>query len=112
MSGTLDLSRIRAALAVLDAVQAEHPEALAGRTAEQWATILQEDTNMQDTATRSRATDSTESTTQVAIRLPDSMVAALDAYAAEHTQPGLVLNRSDAVRLLLARALQTGKGAK
>ena len=51
---------------------------------------------------RGPRSDGAEPTTQVAIRLPASMLAALDAYAAEHAQPGLTLTRSDAVRMILA----------
>ena len=98
-SAPVDLLRVGSALAQLDALALSHPEAFAGRTATEWINILEETEPMH----------AAEVTTQIAIRLPDSMLAALDAYAAEHAQPGLVLTRSDAIRMLLARALDALK---
>jgi len=46
-----------------------------------------------------------EPTIYVAARLPKSLVERLDAYAADHEQPGMVVTRSDAVRMLLLRGL-------
>jgi hypothetical protein len=51
----------------------------------------------------------TEPTTQIAIRVPDAMLERLDAWASAHAQPGLPLTRSDAVRMILAQALEAAK---
>ncbi|MDQ3298953.1 MAG: ribbon-helix-helix domain-containing protein [Myxococcota bacterium] len=50
-----------------------------------------------------------ESTTQVAFRLPDSLIERLDRHVKrmDAENPGLEFNRADAVRSLLTRALDT-----
>lgn len=55
-----------------------------------------------------------ESTKQVAFRLPESLVARLDAYAEQLSiaQPGIAFTRADAVRLLLTRALDATSAPK
>jgi hypothetical protein len=110
----LDLPRARAALSRLDTLAAEHPEAFRGRTAKQWTTILQEHDTMPQTrhVARGPRADGADPTTQIAIRLPAPMLAALDAYAAEHAQPGLTVTRSDAVRMILASALGNRKRSR
>jgi Arc/MetJ-type ribon-helix-helix transcriptional regulator len=54
-----------------------------------------------------------EPTTQVAFRLPDSLIARLDRHvervSKEH--PGLDFSRTDAVRSLLTRALDQSEGS-
>lgn len=53
------------------------------------------------------ATPEKETTTQLAFRLPDSLVARVDAYAKRlnAATPGLDVTRTDAVRALLTQAL-------
>ncbi|MBI5538015.1 MAG: hypothetical protein HY898_35155 [Deltaproteobacteria bacterium] len=109
MSRVVDLPRVRAALARLDALAAEHPEAFAGRTAADWIDTLQENDTMQ-TVAKGRPVEGAEPTTQIAIRVPASLLAQLDAFAAEHAQPGLALTRSDAVRMIMASAFDAPKG--
>jgi hypothetical protein len=90
------MARVRAARARLAQHAAEHPEAFAGRSAGQWETILQENETMGN-----------DPKIQVALRLPSSLVKSLDAWAQMRMadDPGMKLSRSDAVRMLLARAL-------
>jgi len=54
-----------------------------------------------------------EPTTQVAFRLPDSLIARLDRHVERMTKehPGLDFSRADAVRSLLTRALDEIEGA-
>ncbi len=104
----VDLRRVRAARSRLDALAADHPEAFADRSAEQWSTILREDQTMTHETRQPRA----EPSVQIAIRLPESTVAALDAYAREHAQPGLALTRSDALRMILASALRADQRSR
>ena len=53
-----------------------------------------------------------ETTTQLAFRLPDSLVARVDAYAKRlnAVTPGLDVTRTDAVRALLTQALDSVEG--
>lgn len=55
-----------------------------------------------------------EPTTQVAFRLPDSLVKRLDRHVERMTaeNPGLDFTRTEAVRSLLTRALDQIEGAK
>ena len=55
-----------------------------------------------------------EHTTQVAFRLPDSLIARLDRHTERMTKehPGLDFSRADAVRSLLTRALDQVEGDK
>jgi hypothetical protein len=46
-----------------------------------------------------------EKTVAVGARLPESLVAALDAEAEAMSPPGLAYSRSDALRVLLSEAL-------
>jgi hypothetical protein len=100
----IDLPRIRAALARLDALALEHPEAFGGRTAQQWTTILEESEAMVDDSK------------VVGFRLPQVLLDRIDAFGAQFSaaNAGLEISRSDAVRLLLTRALDAegvGSGA-
>jgi len=54
-----------------------------------------------------------ERTTQVAFRLPDSLIARLDRHVERMSKehPGLDFSRADAVRSLLTRALDQIEGA-
>ena len=101
----IDLARVRAALARLDGLAAEHPEAFAGRTAEQWTPILQEHETM-GTVPKGRPLEGAEHTTQIGCRVPDSMLVMLDAWRAKQTQPGLTITRSDALSMILAATLE------
>ena len=62
------------------------------------------------TVTKGRPLEGAEHTTQIACRLPDSMLAQLDAWRAERTQPGLTITRSDALRMILAATLDRTTG--
>jgi hypothetical protein len=72
--------------------------------------VIEHDKEGRTTMTRSAS----EKTTQVAFRLPDSMIKRIDAHAERLTtaNPGLHFVRVDAVRSLLARALDEVEGAK
>lgn len=101
----IDLARVRASEARLDTHQDKHPEAFVGRTVEEWTKMLQEQERMTATVSKGRRRASAEATVQIAVRLPESMMSALDAFAAERALPGLTLTRSDAVRMILAATL-------
>ena len=62
------------------------------------------------TVTKGRPLEGAEHTTQIACRLPDSMLVMLDAWRAERTQPGLTITRSDALRMILAATLDRTTG--
>ena len=44
----------------------------------------------------------------VGARLPKTLIAAIDAFAKSKSDPGLKISRSDAIRILLTRALKEG----
>ena len=95
--GTVDLPRARRALAELDRLAAEHPEAFR-LSAGEWERVLSEDTNM----TKSEAGPSQ----MTAFRLPVEMVKRIDAHADRLAKlTGLKVSRADVVKMLLARAL-------
>jgi len=50
--------------------------------------------------------------TQIGIRLPADLIAAIDEMAAELTPPGMVATRSDVIRILLWDALERRKAAR
>jgi len=52
--------------------------------------------------------------TLTAIRLPDEMLARIDAFAErlQREQPGLDVNRAVAIRILIARSLQASETGK
>ena len=113
--GVVDLPRVKAALAALDRHAAEHPEAFAGRSEDDWTrTLTTEEAAMNEPIPgtvqqgRPRSDHEHEASTQVAVRLPASLLAALDAWLASYRDkhPGLALTRSDGIRALLARALR------
>jgi hypothetical protein len=93
----------------LDALVAEHPE-LGGATGPKnvnaWIETLETDEKGSQMPK--------EATTQVAFRLPDSLIARLDRHTARMTKenPGLEFSRADAVRSLLTRALDQVEGTK
>lgn len=53
-------------------------------------------------------------TTQVAFRLPDDLLKRLDAFAADMAKnvPGVYVSRADALRVLLAKALDAEEAEK
>lgn len=55
----------------------------------------------------------TEPTKQTAFRLPEGLIARVDAYAERLTRerPGMPATRADAVRILLSMALEQVEGA-
>jgi hypothetical protein len=93
----VNLGAVRASRARLDAIVREHPELVAtnGDGVDGWVTTLERDEAM------------AEDTDQVAFRLPKSLIKRLDDYAAplEKEQAGMKVTRTDAVRVLLTRAL-------
>ncbi len=112
----VDLPRVKSALTALDRLAAEHPEAFAGRSEQDWTRILTtEEQTMSEpiTGTVRQGRPSAEHehehepSTQVAVRLPVSLLASIDtwitAYREKH--PGIALTRSDGIRALIARAL-------
>ncbi|HEX7837724.1 MAG TPA: ribbon-helix-helix domain-containing protein [Kofleriaceae bacterium] len=106
--GPIDEVAAAAALRRLDALIAKHPE-LVGPTGPDnvsaWMETLKSIEEGTDMAK--------EPTTQVAFRLPDSLIARLDRHVErmgkEH--PGLDFSRADAVRSLLTRALDEIEGS-
>jgi hypothetical protein len=65
-----------------------------------------------DHSTATTAAMAKEPTTQVAFRLPDSLITRLDRHVERMTKehPGLDFSRADAVRSLLTRALDQIEG--
>jgi hypothetical protein len=101
--GPIDEIAVKASLQRLDALAAAHPE-LVGPTGpdnlEVWAALLAADEKGQ--------TDmASESTTQVAFRFPDGLVARIDRHVERMkvATPGIDFSRADAVRSLLTRVL-------
>lgn len=92
----VDLVAVRAARARLDALVREHPELVGadGDGVQGWMTTLERDEQMADTE-------------QVAFRLPKDLVKRLDDCVERmaKAQPGMNITRTDAVRVLLMRAL-------
>jgi hypothetical protein len=105
--GPIDEVAAAAALRRLDATIAKYPE-LVGPTGPDnvnaWIETLK---SIEEGADMAK-----EPTTQVAFRLPDSLIARLDRHVErmgkEH--PGLDFSRADAVRSLLTRALDQIEG--
>lgn len=100
---TVDLVAVRAARARLDALVRDHPELRGPRGADNidgWMKTLEEDEQMADTE-------------QVAFRLPKDLVKRLDDFVARMSaaQPGMNVTRTDAVRVLLVRALDADEGS-
>lgn len=98
----IDLGAVRTARQRLETLAKQHPE-LTGpkgpQNREAWRATLAEDTMA--------------NTTQYTFRLPDELVARLDAYAerlAEDT--GLEVTRADAVKQLLTRGLDAADAPK
>jgi hypothetical protein len=104
----VDEVAVAAALRRLDAIIAKHPE-LVGPTGPDnvsaWMETLKSIEGETDMAK--------EPTTQVAFRLPDSLIARLDRHVERMTKehPGLDFTRADAVRSLLTRALDQIEGS-
>jgi hypothetical protein len=87
-----DLPRVRRALDKLDRLAVEHPEAFR-LTAQEWRAALAEDKRM----TVSKV---------VAVRLPDSLIARVEAHARRLQElTGLAPSRSEVVKLLVERGL-------
>jgi hypothetical protein len=102
----IDEVGLAAARRRLDAIIAKHPE-LVGPTGpdnvSDWIETLK---------SIEEETMAKEPTTQVAFRLPDSLIARLDRHVERMTKehPGLDFSRADAVRSLLTRALDQIEG--
>jgi ribosomal protein S9 len=97
----VDLGRVRRALAKLDELEAEHPEVFDGRDERTWARALKGDQMGQTTSW------------QAAIRFPLELVGRIDAFreAVATVNPGVKVSRSDAVRMLVTRALDADRKA-
>lgn len=104
----VDEVALAAAQRRLDAIIAKHPE-LVGPTGpdnvSDWIETLKSIEEGTDMAK--------EPTTQVAFRLPDSLIARLDRHVERMSKehPGLDFTRADAVRSLLTRALDHIEGS-
>ncbi len=99
--GPVDLPRVAAALGGLRELAREHPEIVGPSSPENtaaWEATLAADENGENMP---------EPTIQCAFRLPESLVARVDAYAdrLNEDRPGMGASRADAVRVLLTRAL-------
>jgi hypothetical protein len=100
--------RLAAARRRLDAIIAKHPE-LVGPTGpdnvSDWIEALK---SIEEGADMAK-----EPTTQVAFRLPNSLIARLDRHVERMSKehPGLDFSRADAVRSLLTRALDEIEGS-
>ena len=99
----MDLARVRAARARLDALVRDHPELVGtgGDGVAGWVVTLEGDEAMADTE-------------QVAFRLPKDLIARIDDYAARlaKEQAGMTVTRTDVVRVLLTRALDAEPASK
>jgi hypothetical protein len=105
--GPVDEVAMAASLRRLDELAKKHPELL-GPTGPDNVSAWMETLEDLEKGTEMAK----EPTTQVAFRLPDSLIARLDRHlermAKEH--PGLDFSRADAVRSLLTRALDQIEG--
>jgi hypothetical protein len=104
----VDEVAVAAAMRRLDEIAKKHPELIgpsSPNNVNAWMETLESIEEGTDMAK--------EPTTQVAFRLPDSLIARLDQHVErmgkEH--PGLDFTRADAVRSLLTRALDQIEGA-
>lgn len=97
----VDLAAVRAARARLAALAREHPELVAppGESAAAVAEWTETLTALENTMAEPKK--------QVAFRLPESLIARIDAFAeqCERERPGLSVNRTEALVILLMRAL-------
>ena len=106
----VDEIAVATALRNLDKLIMAHPELTGPRdedNVQAWVSTLT--TDEETTMAKEK-----EPTTQVAFRLPDSLIKRLDQHVArmDADNPGLTFARVDAVRLLLTRALDQVEGAK
>lgn len=92
----IDLERVKRALARLDAVATARPEVFEGRDEQAWAQALKGSEAM------GQATS-----WQAAVRFPLDLVGRIDTFreAVAAANPGMKVSRSDAIRLLVTRAL-------
>jgi hypothetical protein len=105
--GPIDEVAAAAALRRLDATIAKYPELVGPSGPDNvnaWIETLE--------ALEEGSEMAKEPTTQVAFRLPDSLIARLDRHVERMTKehPGLDFSRADAVRSLLTRALDQIEG--
>lgn len=96
--GVIDLPRTRRALAELDRLAAEHPQAFR-LTEQEWVEALTKDESMAVSKV-------------VPVRLSDSLIERIDAHSARLRElTGLEPSRSDVVRLLVERGLTSVEAA-
>ncbi len=90
----------------LDQLAAEHPEAFAGHDVASWTTIFEGPGGAEGNEPMANKTF------QTGVRLPVTLLERLDALTAKWMadNPGVSLSRSDAVRMLLVRALNAEEG--
>jgi len=97
----VDLATVRTARSNLTKLAKEHPELLGPGGPDNragWREALDE--------------DAMANTTQYTFRLPDDLIARLDAYAAKQSSAtGFDLSRADVVKQLLTRALDSADGS-
>lgn len=111
----IDELAVARSLARLDKIAAEHPELVTtGANTEDnraaWEASLA-DLEQGDNMTPPKER---ESTTQVAFRLPDSLIERIDNHVERMRDqlPGIEITRADAVRSLLTRALDDVEGKR
>jgi hypothetical protein len=96
--GVIDLPRTRRALAELDRLAAEHPQAFR-LTGQEWIEALKKDESMAVSKV-------------VPVRLSDAVIERIAAHAARLRElTGLEPSRSDVVRLLVERGLASVEAA-
>jgi hypothetical protein len=94
----VDLPRVRRALAELDRLAQEQPEAFR-LTVEEWRAVLAEDERMAVTKV-------------VALRLPDDVLERVDAHARRLRElTGLEPSRAEVLKLLIERGLHSVEAA-
>jgi len=101
MKRPIDLPRVKASLARLDRLAEQHPEAFRPDRLER----LEHD--MQDMEHEGHEGQQGQQGQQIAVRMTGAMIAALDGFTSRWREenPGASLTRSDAVRMLLTKAL-------
>ena len=95
--GPVDLARVRRALAELDRIEREHPEAF-DRDRAGWEAVLNEDEEMADSKV-------------VAFRFPPELQERIDRYSARlSARAGVEVTRAQVVKKLITLGLDTAEG--
>ncbi len=102
MDKQIDLKVVQSARRNLEAIAAEHPELLGETSTNEWIEVLKE----------IEEADEMTKTIQVGVRFPPEVVELIDRFAEETTDelreslPGLEINRTGAIRILVEQALR------